>query len=63
MLQVPPGSLISSPAAHAEPPGGQGRPSEGGEAISYLPAESLGDDVITESSASRAKLLGQGGLL
>ena len=43
MLQVPLGSLISSPAAHEEPPKAADGPSKGGEAVGDRPAEGLGD--------------------
>ena len=52
MLQVPPGSLISSPAAHGEPPKAADGPSKAAKPSATFPPNFPVTDAIAEFSAS-----------
>jgi hypothetical protein len=52
MLQVPSGSLISSPAAHGEPPKAADGPSKAAKPSATFPPNFSVTDAIAELSAS-----------
>jgi transcriptional regulator with XRE-family HTH domain len=57
LLQVPSGSLISSPAAHGEPPKAADGPSKAAKPLATFPPNFSVTDAITELSASVAATL------